>query len=107
MFSPIVELLTTAVESFDSSLQGTPAHQIVLATAAVYFLYNQYHNPWIARAYRARHNKTEKQRIIDAAYELAKNLPPVKRLEIHRGNHQREKEYFFSLLTGLIHQWDH
>ncbi|KTC86818.1 pyridoxal phosphate-dependent decarboxylase family protein [Legionella brunensis] len=77
MFSAIVELLSNAVGTFDDILQDTPAHQIVLATAALYFLYNQYHNPWIARSYRARHSKTSQQRILDVVYEMAKNLPSV------------------------------
>ena len=78
MFTSIAEFLTAKVSEFDESLQDTPAHTIVLATAAVYFLYNQYGNPWLARAFRSRHNQTAKQLTIDFAYELAKNLPQVK-----------------------------
>ena len=78
MFGFISEILSTAVESFDRALKKTPAHQIVLGTAALYFLYNQYNNPWLSRAYRSRHNTTLKQRILDSAYELGHNLPQVK-----------------------------
>nr|ABW87816.1 sphingosine 1-phosphate lyase [Legionella jamestowniensis] len=79
MFGAILDLLTSAVETFDETLQDTPAHTLVLATTALYFLYNQYHNPWIARAFRARHNETPKQRIIDAAYGMVKNFPLVQK----------------------------
>ncbi|BCA95661.1 putative sphingosine-1-phosphate lyase [Legionella antarctica] len=79
MFDTILELLTSSIEAFDETFQHTPAHQIVMVTASLYFLYNQYHNPWIARTYRARNNATPKQRILDAAYELAKNLPPLQK----------------------------
>lgn len=77
MFGFISELVITAVSSFDELLQDTPAHQIVLGTAALYFLYNQYQNPWISQAYRARHNSTYKQILLDNAYELVKNVPQV------------------------------
>ncbi|CEK10729.1 pyridoxal phosphate-dependent decarboxylase family protein [Legionella hackeliae] len=79
MFGTIVELLSAAVETFDETFQDTPAHTLVLATAALYFLYNQYHNPWIARAFRARHSETPKQRILDAAYGMSKNFPLVQK----------------------------
>ena len=58
MFGFISEVLASAVESFDGMLEGTPPHQIALGVAAVYFLYNQYHNPWLGRAFRSRNSKT-------------------------------------------------
>ncbi|HBD7174583.1 TPA: Dot/Icm T4SS effector sphingosine 1-phosphate lyase LegS2 [Legionella pneumophila] len=80
MFGFISDLLTAAVSSLDELLQDTPAHQIILGTAALYFLYNQYHNPSISRWYRSRNNASMKQRIIDSAYALAKNLPGVNQI---------------------------
>ncbi|CEG58379.1 pyridoxal phosphate-dependent decarboxylase family protein [Legionella fallonii] len=75
MLTFITGLLKSAVAGFDETLQDTPAHQIVLATAAVLLLWQQY--PAIAQAYRARNNTTYKQRVIDVAYSLGKNLPQV------------------------------
>lgn len=80
MFGFVSDLLTAAVSSLDELLQDTPAHQIILGTAALYFLYNQYHNPSISRWYRSRNNASMKQRIIDSAYALAKNLPGVNQI---------------------------
>lgn len=79
MFGFISQLLTNAVESFDETFQNTPAHQIVLGTTALFLIYSQYQNQWISRAYRARHNNTPKQRVLDSAYELTHNLSPVKK----------------------------
>ena len=81
MFGFISEVLASAVESFDGMLEGTPPHQIALGVAAVYFLYNQYHNPWLGRAFRSRNSKTPTQKIIDAAYDVLKLLPPVQALK--------------------------
>ncbi|HHF7372987.1 pyridoxal phosphate-dependent decarboxylase family protein [Legionella bozemanae] len=76
MLTYITQLLNSALEGFDETFKDTPAHQIVFATAALYFLWQQY--PAIAQAYRARNNTTYKQRVIDTAYSLGKNLPQVK-----------------------------
>ncbi len=77
MFGFVLELLNSAFTTLDDVLEETPAHQIVLATTAVYFLYYQYHNPWISRAWRSRNNKTPKQRAIDVAVDLTKYIPAV------------------------------
>ncbi len=78
MFGFISDLLISAVESVDTTLQDTPAHQIIMGTAALYFLYNQYQNPWLARAYRARNAQTYQQQALDATYSLLKYIPIVK-----------------------------
>ncbi|WP_019218452.1 pyridoxal phosphate-dependent decarboxylase family protein [Legionella tunisiensis] len=70
--------MSSAVSSVDEALADTPASQIILATAAAYFLYNQWNNPTIARSIRARHSKSYKQRVIDVAYDNAIKLPLVK-----------------------------
>jgi glutamate/tyrosine decarboxylase-like PLP-dependent enzyme len=74
----LTDLLKKTVGRVDSALEKTPAHQIIIATAALYFIYNQYKNPWLGRMYRSIHNETLKQRVIDAAYETVKFLPQVK-----------------------------
>lgn len=76
MFTFITGLLNSGLEAFDETFKDTPAHQIVFATAALYFIWQQY--PTITQAYRSRNNTTLKQRLIDIAYSLGKNLPPVK-----------------------------
>lgn len=80
MFGFLFDLMNTAVTSLDDMLEDTPAHQIILGTAALYFLYNQYNNPWVARSYRSRHNASIKQRMIDTGYAVAKNIPGVRAL---------------------------
>ncbi|STX52482.1 sphingosine-1-phosphate lyase I [Legionella busanensis] len=81
MIKFIEKLLTTTAESFDGALEGIPPHQIALGIAALYFIYNQYHNPWLMRAFRTRNNKTSTQKIIDAVYDVLKHLPPVQALK--------------------------
>ncbi|WP_454784246.1 pyridoxal phosphate-dependent decarboxylase family protein [Legionella sp. WA2024007413] len=76
MLTYITALLNRGLEGFDETFKDTPAHQIVFATAALYFLWQQY--PALAQAYRSRNNTTYKQRVIDVAYSLGKNLPQVK-----------------------------
>lgn len=73
----ISELLSTSVDAFDQYNKDTPASLIVLGTASLYFLYNQFYNPWISRSYRSRHSATLQQRMLDAAYHLAKHVPAV------------------------------
>lgn len=75
MLGFISELLSNAVQSFDKSLEGTPPHQIVLGAAALYFIYNQYHNPSISRAYRSRYSETLKQRGLDLVYGIGMRIP--------------------------------
>lgn len=77
MYGFISELLGQAIETFEDSMAETPAHQVVIATAAMCFLYQQFKNPSIERAIRARHNKTYKQRALDFVYGYAKYLPQV------------------------------
>jgi len=79
MFTMLFDLLSTSFHTFDETTEEIPSSAIVLGTAALYFLYNQYHNPWLARAYRARHSTTLQQRILDTAFTVAKELPPVQR----------------------------
>ncbi|STY29900.1 sphingosine-1-phosphate lyase I [Legionella wadsworthii] len=76
MLTYLLELLNHGIEQFDHTLENTPAHQIVFATAALYFIWQQY--PAMTQTYRSRNNLTYKQRIIDAAYSMGKNLPQVK-----------------------------
>lgn len=76
MLTYITQLLSSGLEGFDETFKDTPAHQIVFATAALYFLWQQY--PAIAQAYRSRNNTTYKQSVIDVAFSLGKNLPQVK-----------------------------
>jgi sphinganine-1-phosphate aldolase len=75
MFEFLKTLLNIGLEEFDKQLQNTRPHKIVLATLGMYFLYQK--APELAQAYRARHNLTYKQRVLDAAYALSKNLPMV------------------------------
>lgn len=78
MLGFITELLSAGVSHFDESYNETPPHQIVLATAALYFAYNQYQNPWLSRWWRSRHNNTLQQRVLDAVYPFAELVPQVK-----------------------------
>lgn len=78
MLGLITDLLGAAIQQFDEATDNVPSSVIVLGTAALAFLYQQYHNPSIARAYRARHTVSLQQRFIDLTYSLVKNLPPVK-----------------------------
>lgn len=95
MFSFISEMVSHALETFDESMTETPAHQVVLATAALCLLYQYVNNPWVERAVRARHNKTLKQRALDVAYDYAQYFPPVRRYvdgELNKNLHSiREK----------------
>lgn len=75
MLTYITDLLTIAIDGFDESLQDVPAHQLVLATAALYFLWQRL--PDLTQTYRARHNTTYKQKVLDAVYGIAKKLPFV------------------------------
>lgn len=79
MLNFISELLSTSIDSLNNSLAETAPHQVILATAAIGFLYNQYHNPWISRSLRSVNNQTYQQRLLDIAYELTQNLPQVKK----------------------------
>lgn len=69
--------MSQAIEKFDNSMEDTPAHQLVIATAAMYFLYQQLNNPSIERAIRARNNTTYKQKALDWVYGYAKYIPQV------------------------------
>lgn len=78
MLDNLTEWLSASIEAFDNTLDDVAPHNLVLATATLYFLYNQYHNPWIGRNYRARHSSSYQQRLLNGLYALGKNLPPVK-----------------------------
>jgi|GEM_PF-16172 len=78
MFAVITDLLGMAIRQFDETTENVPSSVIVLATATLAFLYQQYHNPSIARAYRARHTVSLQQRLIDIVYDLVKSWSPVK-----------------------------
>ena len=79
MFNFLFNLVKRKVRSFDKALKDIPASEIVIATAVLMFLYRQYQNPWIARAYRARNNKTQQQHLLDLVYGMAKHFPPISR----------------------------
>jgi sphinganine-1-phosphate aldolase len=75
MLDFLTKLLSTTVSTVDNTLEDIPAHQIILATAALYFLYNQYQNPWISRAFRTRHAETIQQRVLNMGYSLFEKIP--------------------------------
>ncbi|MFC3909265.1 pyridoxal phosphate-dependent decarboxylase family protein [Legionella dresdenensis] len=76
MLKFITALLSASTKKLDKSLKNIPTHQIILATAAILFLFDKY--PMLARMYRSRHNSSVKQSALDVAYGIFKNLPPLK-----------------------------
>lgn len=75
MLDFITGLVSTTLNTIDETLDNRPAHQIILATAALYFLYNQYQNPWISRAFRMRHSEDFQQRMLNLGYSIFEKIP--------------------------------
>ena len=80
MFGFISGLIGQGVNLVNKKLAEYTPTQIIVGTAAVYFIYNQYQNPWLSRAWRARHSQTYQQRLLDLLYDHAKNIPQIKEL---------------------------
>ena len=78
MLNFLVEVGQAVVEAVDNTLSGVSPSKIIFGTAALYFLYNQYQEPSINL--RTLNNKSYKQRLLDAAYDLAKDFPGIKQL---------------------------
>lgn len=99
MFEFLFNLLNSGVDVFNDTFQETAPSHIVFATAALYFAYNQYQNPSIYRAIRARHNTTATQQALDSVYAVAKYIPAVRRFA--EGEAYKEIESVRSELATL------
>ncbi len=77
MLTFIADLLSEGINQTDKILEKTVTPtQLVLIMGAAFLFREAY--PILTQAYRSRHNKTLQQRTIDWAYQLGKNIPPVK-----------------------------
>lgn len=85
--------LTNAVKSFDETFEETPPHQIVLLVVSLFLLLGQYQNSSIMRSWRARHEKSPTQRVLDFGYELGRNVPIIKTYIESYVNAELEKQY--------------
>lgn len=77
MLGIITGVLDLAVRSTDYVLEDVSPSAIILSTAALMMIGQVYHSA--SQAWRARHNTSLKQRTLDVAYQLTKNISLVQK----------------------------